>query len=103
MSGGPAAGGHRDLWPAGPCSEVYHLGYDPPLQRAGALQQGSGTLTGRTADVSLLPTHNRMEEVNHHNRKQLIIFFFHFERKKSLTTHRRLDQYTKVIKVSCTF
>lgn len=50
-SGGPAAGGNRDLWPAGSCSEVYHLGDDPPLQRPGALQQGSGTLTGQAADV----------------------------------------------------
>lgn len=80
MSGGPAAGRHRDLWPAGPCSEVYHLGYDPPLQRPGALQQGSGTLTGRTTDVSLLPTQNRTEVVNHHNRKQLFLFFILKER-----------------------
>lgn len=50
-SGGPAAGGNRDMWPAGPCSEVHRLGYDPPLQRPGTLQQGSGTLTGRSTDV----------------------------------------------------
>ena len=50
-SGGPAAGGNRDMWPAGPCAEVHHLGYDPPLQRPGALQQGSGMLTGRSTDV----------------------------------------------------
>lgn len=75
MSGGPAAGGHRDLRPAGPRSEVSHLGYDPSLQRAGALQQGSGTLTGRTTDVSLLPTQNRTEEVNHRYRKQLYFSF----------------------------
>ena len=50
-SGGPAAGGNRDMWPAGPCSEVHHLGYDPPLQRPGALQQGDGTLAGHPADV----------------------------------------------------
>lgn len=45
-SGRPAAGGDRDVRPAGPRSEVHHLGYDPPLQRPGDLQQGSGTLTG---------------------------------------------------------
>lgn len=41
-SGGPAAGGNRDVRTAGPCPEVHHLGQDPPLQRPGALQQGSG-------------------------------------------------------------
>lgn len=55
-SGGPAAGGNRDLWPAGPCSEVHHLGYNPPLQRPGALQQGSGTVTGPSTDVHCLTT-----------------------------------------------
>lgn len=45
VSGGPTAGGDRDLRPAGPRSEVHHLGHDPPLQRAGALQQVSGKAT----------------------------------------------------------
>lgn len=31
------------MQPAGPRSEVYHLGFDPPLQRPGALQQVPGT------------------------------------------------------------
>lgn len=53
-SGGPAAGGDRDVWPAGPRSEVHHLGYDPPLQRPGALQQGSGTLAGQSTYVLCL-------------------------------------------------
>lgn len=57
-SGGPAAGGNRGMWPAGPCSEVHHLGYDPPLQRPGTLQQSSGTLTGRSTDFHcLIVTH----------------------------------------------
>lgn len=30
------------MQPAGPRSEVYHLGFDPPLQRPGALQQVPG-------------------------------------------------------------
>lgn len=45
VSGGPTAGGDRDLRPAGPRSEVHHLGYDSPLQGPSALQQGSGTAT----------------------------------------------------------
>jgi len=49
------------VWPAGSCAEVHHLGYDPPLQRPGALQQGSGTWTGRATDVHcLIVTHTAL-------------------------------------------
>lgn len=53
-SGGPAAGGNRDMWPAGPRAEVHHLGYNPPLQRPSAFQQGTGTLTGQSTDGQCL-------------------------------------------------
>lgn len=60
-SGGPAAGGNRDMWPAGPCSEVHHLGLDTPLQRPGTLQQGSGMSRGQATDVHyLIVTHTAL-------------------------------------------
>lgn len=42
--GGSAAGGDRDVWPAGSCSKVHYLGYDPSPQRPTAFQQGIGAL-----------------------------------------------------------
>lgn len=54
MPGGPAARGNRDMWPAGPYSEVHHLGYDPSLHKPGALQQSSGMQMRQLTGVLLL-------------------------------------------------
>lgn len=43
-SGGPAAGGHRAVQPAGAHAELHYLGYSPPQTQSSAIQQRAGRL-----------------------------------------------------------
>lgn len=43
-SGGPAAGGHRAVQPAGARAELHYLGYGPPQTQSTAIQQRAGRI-----------------------------------------------------------
>lgn len=43
-SGGPAAGGHWTVQPAGACAELHYLGYGQPQTQSAAIQQRAGRI-----------------------------------------------------------